>query len=120
MRDPAPHSATVIEITCAYRAADQVENQAPRRDARDLVDVLLRLNFHDIHAHHAAFLHKAMNQLACLQEGHATRRRACYGWHHRWIEPVRIDGQIVVAAVRDTGEHGAYTDVMKLIRGDQL
>src|SRR5471032_1327452 len=78
-------SATVIEITCANRGANQVENQPPRRDARDLVDVLLRLNLDDIHAHHAALLHKAMNQLACLQEGHAARRRTCYGGHHRRI-----------------------------------
>ncbi len=61
-----------------------------------------------------------MNQLACLQEGHAARRRTRDSRHYRRIEPVGINGQIVVAAVRDAREHGVHAHVMKFVRGDQL
>jgi hypothetical protein len=57
--------------------ADEIDDQAAGGDATDLAGIVLgRLDFHDVHAHHAALAHQAVDQLARLQEGDAARRGA--------------------------------------------
>src|SRR5258706_7975356 len=110
----------VVKIPRRDRTADQVEDQPPRRDAGNPVDVLLRLDLDDVHTDHAALVHQAVNQLARLHESDATRRGTGDRRHYRGVDTVRVDRQVVVAAVGNPLEQRVHADVVQLVRGYQL
>jgi hypothetical protein len=45
------------EIASPDRLTDQIDNQAPGRNASNLIDIMFGRDFHDIHANDAALAH---------------------------------------------------------------
>ena len=70
-----------------------------------------RRDFDHVHADHAPLLDEAVDQLAGLYEGDATRARAGDRRRDRRVHAVEVDGQIVSPAVGDALEDRFHADV---------
>src|SRR5262245_40052836 len=61
-----------------------------------------------------------MHQSARLNEAHAAGHRRCDGGRDRAIHAVHINGEIVPATIWNETQDGIYSDLMQLVRRDQM
>src|SRR5258708_5436161 len=110
----------VVEKAPPGCTADQGGDQPPPPGAGKTGGVLFPPGLYQCPTHPTAPVHPAANPLARLQESDATRRGTGDRRHYRGVETVRVDRQVVVAAVGNALEHRVHADVVQLVRGDQL
>ena len=102
------------------RHADQINDQPPRRDARDLIDIVPWGNLHHVHPNHATFVNQPMDQLARLLERHAAGTGRCHGRRDRRIHAIEVHRQVIARAVGDPRQNGIHAGVVQLPGGDQV
>lgn len=86
----------------------------------DLVEIARRRDLDNVHADQFALADEALDQLDRLPVGDATRLRAFHCRHHRRVEPVGVDGEIIAAAIRNALQQRSGADVLPFIGGDDV